>query len=82
MRDGRRSADARRRAPNHRTRSRTPGAVEMADGLDPDMVRAVRTICLATAVTVPHAFPKNPRRGIATARTDMQAIGQRPARAR
>ncbi len=54
-----------------------PGVVELLDDHDGDTYRAVYTVRLKTAVYVLHAFKKKSKRGIATARTDVELIRRR-----
>ncbi len=57
------------------------GVLEVVDDFDGDTFRAVYTVRFAVAVYVLHAFQKKSKRGVATARSEIELIGARFRRA-
>ena len=53
------------------------GVLEVVDDFDGDTFRAVYTVRFAGLVYVLHAFQKKSKRGIATAKSDLDTIAQR-----
>lgn len=54
-----------------------PGVLEIVEDHRGDSYRAVYTVRFAQAVYVLHAFQKKSPKGIKTARTDVELVGQR-----
>lgn len=58
------------------------GVLEIVDDFDGNAYRAVYAVRFAKAVYVLHAFQKKSRRGVATARSELDLIDQRLRRAK